>query len=75
MPFLRDFFLQLNELLAQQTRTRRLFAGGILLAVVLLLGFRIAGFGRTIDYEVLYSDLNADQAKIVKDELTRAAEP
>jgi len=75
MPFLRDFFLQLNELLAQQTRTRRLFAGSILLAVVLLLGFRVARFGRTVDYEVLYSDLNADQAKIVKDELTRAAEP
>ena len=75
MPFLRDFILQLNEMPARQTRTRRLFAGGIPLAVVLLLGFRVAGFGRTTDYDVFYSDLNADQSRIVKSAAVEPALP
>jgi flagellar M-ring protein FliF len=75
MPFFRDLLLQLNELLPQQMRMRKYLGVAIFLLVVLALAFWSFFYGRGIDYEVLYADLNAEQTKIVKDELTRGGVP
>ncbi|MFP4379663.1 MAG: flagellar basal-body MS-ring/collar protein FliF [Candidatus Sumerlaeia bacterium] len=72
--FFRDLIAQLNELLAQQSLTRRIMAGAFLVLILGLLAFQMWRSFRPIDYEVLYSDMNADQAKYVIDELNLAGE-
>lgn len=74
MPFFKDLAAQLNELLARQSLTRKLFALLVLLGVVALLVTQTVRFAGSPNWEVLYADLNAEQAKLVKDELTRAGE-
>ncbi|MBN1866127.1 flagellar M-ring protein FliF [Candidatus Sumerlaeota bacterium] len=70
MPFFRDLATQLNELLAQQTLTKKIVAGFILVAIVAVLSVMMLNFGKTIDYEVLYAGLDEATAKQMKQELT-----
>ncbi|NQU44944.1 flagellar M-ring protein FliF [bacterium] len=74
MRFLKDLWVQLQELLAQQTVSTKIVAGLLLVGVLLLLGIPIFRYGRTIDYEVLYADLTAEQAKKVKETLVQSGE-
>jgi len=71
MPFFRDLITQLNELLAQQTLTKKIMAAAALLAVVGLLLAQVFQLGRTIDYAVLYSELTDTNARKVREELDR----
>ena len=55
MPFLNDLKAQTSELLAQQTLTTKIMAGGVLLVLLVALGSQGLRLGRTLDYELLYA--------------------
>jgi flagellar M-ring protein FliF len=72
--FLRDLIAQLNELLARQSLTRKIIAGVMALLVLAFLVFQIWSSFKPVEQEILYTDMNPDQAKFVIDELTRQRE-
>jgi len=71
MPFFHDFFLQMNEFLAQQSLVRKVIAGVVLLSVLGGLSYLLAEHGSSMTQEVLFADLSSEQAKPVQDELKR----
>lgn len=73
MPFFRDFLLQTNELLAQQSVTRKLIAFCVLLAVLIFGVVQLFQYGKHIEYEVLYAGLDAESAKTLTDAMAASA--
>ena len=73
MPFFRDLFTQIGELLAQQSTTKKLLAGLILLGALGFGGAQLLKYGRTVDYEVLYAGLDSETAKSITDSLKTTA--
>ena len=71
MSFIQEFFAQLTQLFAQQSTTKKIIATLVLIGVIGALSMVMMRYGRGVDYEVLYSGLNDDAAKKVKEELKR----
>ncbi len=70
MPkFFEEFATQLNELLAQQTRTSKIIAASILIAILGFCGLLMMKYTRSENFAVLYAHLDEPSANLIKQEL------
>lgn len=75
MPFLQNVRQQFSELLAQQSQTQKVLGALIVVAVIGLLCIPIFRLGKTVEYEVLYSDLSDNSASQIKKDLDQRGVP